>query len=85
MILNRWIRLNDDVCETCCSPTWIKINMPHFDNIIQDIEMDVLITVTCQCGDIGIGEHVPGWAQVDNMNVKQLLSIIGMSKGDDSR
>ena len=82
--MNRWIRLNDDICETCCAPTWVKINLPH-PLVSVDLDMDVLITVTCECGDLGIGEHVEGWAQVDNMNVEKLLSIIGMSKGDGSK
>ena len=72
MILNRWIRLNDDICEECNSKTWIKLIYP---TNLPDIAMNTI--VTCKCGTMKINESTAeGWCQVDNLKVDDVITMI---------
>jgi len=72
MILNRWIRLNDDICQQCNSKKWLKIAYP---TNLPDIAMNTI--VTCKCGTMNINESTAkGWCQVDKLKVDDVLTMI---------
>ncbi len=72
MILNRWIRLNDDICAECNSKTWVKLTHP---TNLPDIAINTV--VTCKCGTMNINEGTAkGWAQVDNITVSDIIEMI---------
>lgn len=72
MILNRWIRLNDDICAKCDSQTWIKLEHP---TNLPNIAINTI--VTCKCGEMNINEGTAqSWAQVDNVKVHDVIRMI---------
>lgn len=73
-ILNRWIRLNDDICSQCNTHTWVRFDV--IPNPPKDAH-PIITTVSCQCGHLNAGEHCAGWAQMDNVTVEKLIELVG--------
>jgi len=71
-LLNRWVRLNDDICTECNEPKWIRL---HLDFSLQDF-YPLQTTVGCSCCEwIGEVYHTV-WAQVDNITVEYFIESI---------
>lgn len=71
-LLNRWVRLNSDICEDCNQPKFIKL---HLDFTLQDF-YPLQTTITCSCPNCIFEPYKTNWAQVDNITVDYFISAI---------
>lgn len=65
-IMERWIRLNDDICLSCNQPKFIWLEF---------VETGLNIIVTCSCPSCTHNPYGTPWAQMDNISVARIMNI----------